>query len=100
MKIFEDNGIEVHNGNPSEMIYVIARNKQRFMRWCLDHDLAYNAPNVKFIWNSDQLRGMKDVWFVDLGLGGIGPERVEMFYDILGAMKVVGGFKDLFEEQS
>ena len=57
----------VVNGNPQDLILVVANDLPRVIFWCQRHQLDHRAPNVKFVWHADHLLGQKDVLFVDLG---------------------------------
>ena len=79
----QDNDILVdENGEPSEKIVVLAHNFTRYIAWCKRNKINYRSLKMKFVYNSQQLLGYSNMYYVDLGIN----ERVrgnENFYATL-----------------
>lgn len=59
--------IEVVNGEPAEIILILARNIRYAQGWCDLYGVNPRSRKVKYITHEVDLHGFNDVYYVDLG---------------------------------
>jgi hypothetical protein len=84
--------VEVVNGNPAELILVIAPTHREFDYWCRMNSVSPRAANIRFVTRDEDLRGYSSTWYVFLGVpdGRQGLALLDMFEQ----EKATGGLKD------
>lgn len=82
--------VEVQAGHPTEKIFVVATTHKAFVNWCRGYSIDSNSPNVKYVRDPSDFRGVKDAWVKDLGTSF---EKADQIYDIIWANELTTNFK-------
>ena len=88
----EGTNITVENGNPAEMILVIAPTFRKFERWCLANDIYPRSHYVKYIREAADFRGIVNAWVKDMNTTA---DRAQDIYNTLDHYKATRGLKEL-----
>lgn len=68
--------VNVTNGNPDEMVLVIAPHYHAFREWCDDNGVNPHARNARLVNDTSRMRGYRDARyvFIDFPDGNAGLE--------------------------
>lgn len=94
--------ITVENGEPNQIIFIIARSKAHCTTWCGRHEINFRSPQMKFIYNipllQERIPREPNAWYVDLGIDLRAEER-EYFYILLRDFAVMYSLKKIPDDE-
>lgn len=81
--------IQVTDGQPSEPILIIGRNMMYIDAWCRIHGISPRSPKVRQVFSINDLHGISDMFYVDLGTDD------QDIRTLLERLKAIGAIKPL-----